>query len=106
MRTSYTTIYIGYLNDVYRFSAAANTWTALSPSGSGPSPRISMGFAATPDGMLYVFGGTNRGGNVGEEGLLIPCICVCTYHVYTHKDAVYSIGICAYVRACLHMRRA
>jgi hypothetical protein len=47
----------GFLNDVYRFSAAANTWTPLSPSGSGPSPRSSMGFVATPDGMLYVFGG-------------------------------------------------
>jgi hypothetical protein len=53
---------------VYRFSPAANTWTALSPSGSGPSPRYGMGFAATPDGMLYVFGGNIRG-NVVEAML-------------------------------------
>ena len=55
----------GYLNDLYRLSPAANTWTALSPSGSGPSPRDHMGFAATPDGMLYVFGGTVS--NTGNE---------------------------------------
>ena len=58
----------GYLNDVYRFSAAANTWTALSPSGSGPSPRADMGFAATPDGMIYVFGGSSSYGHGKEVG--------------------------------------
>jgi hypothetical protein len=31
-----------------------------------------MGFAATPDGMLYVFGGFG-GGDVGKEGQLIRC---------------------------------
>jgi hypothetical protein len=56
----------GYLNDLYRFSAADNAWTALSPSSSGPSPRFGMGFAATPDGMLYVFGGSAW--NNGIEG--------------------------------------
>jgi hypothetical protein len=50
-----------HLNDVYRFSPAANAWTALFPSGSGPFGRYGMGFAATPDGMLYVFGGYNSG---------------------------------------------
>ena len=44
-------------NDLYRFDPAAVKWTTLSPSGSAPSPRFAMGFAATPDGMLYVFGG-------------------------------------------------
>jgi hypothetical protein len=37
----------------------------LSPSGSGPSRREKFGFAATPDGMLYVFGGYD---NTGTEG--------------------------------------
>jgi hypothetical protein len=62
----------GYRNDVYRFSPAANAWTALSPSGSAPSGRHGMGFAATPDGMLYVFGGYDggtEGGGVGVIGL-------------------------------------
>jgi hypothetical protein len=57
-------------NDVYRFSPAANAWTALSPSGSGPSRRNSMGFAATPDGMLYVFGGYDGGTEGGSAGLI------------------------------------
>ena len=29
-------------------------------AGSSPSPRYGMGFAATPDGMLYVFGGNDN----------------------------------------------
>jgi hypothetical protein len=77
-----THTHTGPLNDVYRFSAAANTWTALSPSGSGPSPRYGMGFAATPDGMVYVFGGAGIG-NVGEEGaaytLLMCMYMLCIY---------------------------
>jgi N-acetylneuraminic acid mutarotase len=55
----------GYLNDLYRFSPAASTWTALSSSGSAPSSRYAMGFTATPDGMLYVFGGLASGNRVG-----------------------------------------
>ena len=54
-----------YLNDIYSFSPAANTWTALLPSGSEPAPRSSMGFAATPNGKLYVF----RGYDKGKEGV-------------------------------------
>jgi hypothetical protein len=57
----------GYLDGLYRFSPAANAWTALIPSGSGPSLRYRMGFVATPDGMLYVFGGE---GNSGTERAL------------------------------------
>ena len=67
-----------YLNDVYRFSPAANTWTALSPSGSAPSPRYGMGFAATPDGMLYVFGGNAT----GKRGV-IRCMYVYAVCIYT-----------------------
>jgi hypothetical protein len=44
-------------NDLYRFDPATNSWTELSPTGSAPSPRCCMGFAATPDGVLYVIGG-------------------------------------------------
>jgi hypothetical protein len=60
---------------VYRFSPAANTWTTLSPSGSGPSRREGMGFAATPDGMLYVFGGnTNTGTDGGGVGITLDAV--------------------------------
>jgi hypothetical protein len=51
----------GLHNDLHRFNPAANACTALSPTGSGPSRRWAMGFAATPDGMLYVFGGSGTG---------------------------------------------
>jgi hypothetical protein len=38
-------------------------------AGSRPSPRYSTGFAATPDGMFYVFGGQDgSGGNEGVDG--------------------------------------
>jgi N-acetylneuraminic acid mutarotase len=49
-----------FFNDLYRFSPTSNTWTALIAA-SPPTARFSMGFAATPDGMLYVFGGKGSG---------------------------------------------
>jgi N-acetylneuraminic acid mutarotase len=58
----------GPRNDVYRFSPGDNAWTALSPSDSAPSQRNAMGFAATPDGMLYVFGGLDDGVRGGGGG--------------------------------------
>jgi hypothetical protein len=56
-------------NDFYRFNPAEGTWTMLPPNGSVPSPRCFSGFAATPDGMLYVFGG-DAGGNRGGAMLV------------------------------------
>jgi hypothetical protein len=53
----------GRRNDLHRFAAGDNAWTALSPSGSAPSSRSAMGFVATPDGMLYVFGGLDGSGS-------------------------------------------
>ena len=109
---------------MYRLSAAANTWTALSPSGSGPSPRDSMGFAATPDGMLYVFGG-HDGGNVGEEGAAYALhMCMYMLCIYTQGRGILyrHMRVCARVlayaacmsapssirrlRACLRLRAA
>ncbi len=66
-----------YYNDLYSFDPATVKWVKLNPSGSVPSPRHMMGFAATPDGMLYVFGGYTMdnvfnsqiyGGNKEEDG--------------------------------------
>ncbi len=51
-------------NDLYSFSPAVGTWTALFPSGSGPSPRSTPGFTVTPDGMVYIFGGWNENGDL------------------------------------------
>ena len=55
-------LFAGLLNDLYKFSSSTVTWTALSPSGPIPSPRSDMGFTATPDGTIYLFGGYNGGG--------------------------------------------
>jgi hypothetical protein len=55
-------------NDLYRFSTGGNTWTALSTDGSRPSLRYYMGFTATPNGMLYVFGGFRSSGKEGKKG--------------------------------------
>ena len=60
----------GNRNDLYRFSPAANTWSALFPFGFGPSVRHWVGFAATPDGMLYVFGGFDGGTEEGGVGVI------------------------------------
>jgi hypothetical protein len=74
---SHTHTHTDRRNDLYCFSPAANTWTALSPSGSAPAPRSHLGFAATPDGMLYVFGGNGVSGQMrgGWAGYL-QCIYV------------------------------
>jgi hypothetical protein len=75
----YVYIHAGSRSDLYRLSATSNAWTALFPSGSGPSERRGMGFAATPDGMLYVFGGLSRdgGGNEGKGARqLIRYVCI------------------------------
>jgi hypothetical protein len=80
-------------NDLYRLSVAANTWTALSPSGSGPSPRFAMGFAATPDGMLYVFGGEDSRGrdNEGGRGGSLYAISICLYIMQIYLMKHYTL---------------
>ena len=59
------------LNDLYRLDPAAAAWTAVPSSGPAPSPRDSMGFAAAPDGVLYVFGGEIGGYDTDTGGELI-----------------------------------
>ena len=45
-------------NDLYVFNPKNATWTQLLGfSGSSPPPLAWMGFAATPEGQLYIFGG-------------------------------------------------
>ena len=51
----------GLLNDLYSYNSTTVMWTALGPNGTAPSQRTSMGFAATPDGTIYVFGGSDGG---------------------------------------------
>jgi hypothetical protein len=56
-------------NQMYRFSPAANSWSQVYTFLPRPSARRSMGFAATPDGMLYVLGGdVSITGNENGDG--------------------------------------
>ena len=50
------------LNDLWAFRPAAGSWTEVATTGSTPSARSGAGFAATPDGSLWVFGGQSSGG--------------------------------------------
>jgi hypothetical protein len=74
-------------------------------AGSGPSPRFGMGFESTPDGVLYVFGGTVDYGSSGKGGrgaaavdgakvtlnvhaiymYIYICICICIYILCVHS---------------------
>jgi hypothetical protein len=60
----------GNLNDLFVLNPDTLTQTFISLSGSIPPPRYGMGFAATPDGMLYVFGGCGNSGKY--SGLSAP----------------------------------
>jgi hypothetical protein len=53
-------------NDLYLFRPDNCIWTSISSFGITPFPRSAMGFAAAPNGMLYVFGGYSF--FYGEEG--------------------------------------
>jgi hypothetical protein len=44
-------------NDIYRFNRGTSTWTRIVTNGDVPPPRVRMGFTATPNGMIYLFGG-------------------------------------------------
>ena len=52
-------------------------------SGYAPPGRYAMGFAATPDGMLYVFGGLDSGRRSCSLYAICICICMCMLCIYT-----------------------
>lgn len=50
-----------YYNDVYSFSLETFTWSRLSVSGSGPSPRSACQMTSTPDGSgVIIYGGYSK----------------------------------------------
>ena len=59
-----------FLNDLHSFSPTSNTWTEHNAT-HPPSVRDDMGFAATPDGVLYVFGGYANGEERVQEGRIL-----------------------------------
>nr|XP_055220447.1 kelch domain-containing protein 4 isoform X5 [Gorilla gorilla gorilla] len=49
-----------YYNDVYAFNLDTFTWSKLSPSGMGPTPRSGCQMSVTPQGGIVVYGGYSK----------------------------------------------
>lgn len=50
-----------YHSDVYCFSLDSFSWSRLSPSGFGPSPRSACQMTPTPDGTgVIIYGGYSK----------------------------------------------
>ncbi|XP_033075156.1 kelch domain-containing protein 4 isoform X1 [Trachypithecus francoisi] len=49
-----------YYNDVYAFHLDTFTWSKLSPSGTGPTPRSGCQMSVTPQGGIVVYGGYSK----------------------------------------------
>lgn len=50
-----------YYNDIYSFSLDTFSWSRLSPSGFGPSPRSACQMTPTPDGTgVIIYGGYSK----------------------------------------------
>ncbi|XP_023616817.1 kelch domain-containing protein 4 isoform X5 [Myotis lucifugus] len=49
-----------YYNDVYAFDLDTFTWSKLSPSGTGPTPRSGCQMSVTPQGSIVIYGGYSK----------------------------------------------
>ena len=49
-----------YYNDLYAFSLDAFTWSRLSPSGTGPTPRSGCQMTVTAQGSVVIYGGYSK----------------------------------------------
>lgn len=49
-----------YYNDVYAFNLDTFTWSKLSPSGTGPTPRSGCQMSITPQGGIVIYGGYSK----------------------------------------------
>ncbi|KAM9048193.1 kelch domain-containing protein 4 isoform 3-T5 [Megaptera novaeangliae] len=49
-----------YYNDLYAFSLDAFTWSRLSPSGTGPTPRSGCQMTVTAQGSIVIYGGYSK----------------------------------------------
>uniref|UniRef100_A0A8B9XCV4 Kelch domain containing 4 n=1 Tax=Bos mutus grunniens TaxID=30521 RepID=A0A8B9XCV4_BOSMU len=49
-----------YYNDVYAFNLDTFTWSKLSPSGTGPTPRSGCQMTVTPQGNIIIYGGYSK----------------------------------------------
>jgi len=49
-----------HLSDFYCYDFALNAWKAIPCKGDSPSPRTAFSVCATPDGFIYLWGGTDH----------------------------------------------
>ncbi|XP_028931232.1 kelch domain-containing protein 4 isoform X1 [Ornithorhynchus anatinus] len=49
-----------YYNDAYAFNLDTFTWTKLSPTGPGPTPRSGCQMSATSEGNIIIYGGYSK----------------------------------------------
>ncbi|TKC36322.1 hypothetical protein EI555_020210 [Monodon monoceros] len=49
-----------YYNDLYAFNLDAFTWSRLSPSGTGPTPRSGCQMTVTAQGSIVIYGGYSK----------------------------------------------
>eukprot|EP00071_Canis_lupus_P041245 XP_022274802.1 kelch domain-containing protein 4 isoform X2 [Canis lupus familiaris] len=49
-----------YYNDVYAFNLDTFSWSRLSPSGAGPTPRSGCQMSVTPQGGIVIYGGYSK----------------------------------------------
>ncbi len=57
-----------YFNDLWYFDPKSNSWTNTTTKSRVPIGRYALGMTSTPDGMLYVFGGSNVGSGGESSG--------------------------------------
>lgn len=72
-----------YYNDVYSFSLDTFSWSRLSPSGFGPSPRSACQMTPAPDGMgIIIYGGYSK--------VVRACVCIFLYVLYVEYQNLYQ----------------
>ncbi|XP_074057686.1 kelch domain-containing protein 4 isoform X3 [Macrotis lagotis] len=49
-----------YYNDVYAFSLDTYTWSKLSPTGTGPTPRSGCQMSVSSEGTIIIYGGYSK----------------------------------------------
>lgn len=62
----------GLSEGIQRYDPTLNRWTLLAANGTSPGARNNVGFTSTPNGTIYLYGGTNSTGTVRDLYKFIP----------------------------------
>ena len=49
----------GLSDGIQRYDPTSNRWTLLAANGTSPGARNNVGFTSTPNGTIYLYGGSN-----------------------------------------------